>query len=150
MVIYVVFGLFFIWLIFVTRVLYKIRNHYYNLISRSKKQSIDEILEYLLANDKKHSFAIEKNTKALNEVIERSQMPLQKIGIVRFNPFDRAGGEQSFVIALLNNHNNGLVINFIYTREGMRTFIKKVKEGKGEKYELSDEEQEAVKKSSYY
>ena len=77
-------------------------------------------------------------------------MHFQKIGLVRFNPFERVGGEQSFVIALLNNLNSGLVINFIYTREGLRTYIKKIREGKGEKYNLSNEEQEAVKKSSHY
>ena len=70
--------------------------------------------------------------------------------MVRFNPFERSGGEQSFVLALLNNLNSGLVINFIYTREGLRTYIKKVKAGKGEKYELSEEEKEAIDKSTYF
>lgn len=150
MAIYISLGLFFIWLIFISWILYKTRRHYHNLISRSKKHTIDDILEQLLANDKKFSSEIEKLVKDVKEIIEQAKIPLQKMGMVRFNPFERVGGEQSFVIALLNNHNNGLVINFIYTREGLRTYIKKVKSGKGEKYELSEEELEAVKKSSYY
>lgn len=148
MVIYISLGFFFIWLILISWALYKTQRHYHNLISGSKKQKIDEILEHLLANDKKFSNEIADIIKDVKEIIEKAKMPLQKIGMVRFNPFERIGGEQSFVIALLNSYNSGLVINFIYTREGLRTYIKKVKLGKGEKYELSEEEQEAIKKSS--
>lgn len=148
--IYISLGFFFIWLIFISWILYKMRKHYQSLITRSKKQSIDQILEQLLLNDEKFSTEFNKLVKNVKDVTEQAKIPLQKIGMVRFNPFERAGGEQSFVIALLNNHNNGLVINFIYTREGLRTYIKRVLRGKGEKYELSEEEQEAIKKSSYY
>lgn len=148
MTIYIISGLFFIWLIFISWILYRTRRHYYNLISGSRKQTIAEILEQLLSNNKKFSLEIDKLTKDLKGAIEQSKLPLQKIGMIRFNPFERAGGEQSFVIALLNNHNSGIIINFIYTREGLRTYVKKVKEGRGEKYELSEEEQEAIKKSS--
>lgn len=147
---YIILGFYFIWLALISWIIYKARKHYYNLISRSKKQSIDEILDYLLANDKKFSTEIEKLEKEVRAIVERSQVPLQKIGMVRFNPFERVGGEQSFVIALLNNRNSGLVVNFIYTREGLRTYIKIVKSGKGEKYELSDEEKEAIKRSAHY
>jgi|SRR3989344_3429390 len=149
MVIYISLGLFFIWLIIISWLLYKTRRHYYNLISGSKKEKLDDILEHLLANDKKFSDEIEKLIKEVKETIEQSKISLQKIGMVRFNPFERVGGEQSFVIAFLNKHNSGLVINFIYTREGLRTYSKRVKLGKGEKYDLSEEEKEAILKSSY-
>lgn len=127
--------------------LYKTRRHYFNLISKTRKERIDEMLDELLKNDKKFSQDIGIINTQLKGVIEHSKIPLQKVGLVRFNPFERVGGEQSFVLSLLNDHNSGLVINFIYTREGLRTYIKKVKAGKGEKYELSDEELEAIKKS---
>lgn len=148
MEIYITLGLFLIWLILISWNLYKIKKHYNNLITRSKKQTIDEILDQLLSNDRKFSEEIEDLAKTLRQSIDRSKLTLQKIGVVRFNPFERVGGEQSFVIALLNNLNSGLVINFIYTHEGLRTYIKKVKEGKGEKHELSEEEKEAVMKSN--
>lgn len=108
------------------------------------------MLDELLANGKKFGMEIEKLKKELSEIAKHSKIPLQKIGLVRFNPFERHGGEQSFILALLNDHNSGFVINFIYTREGLRTYIKRVKEGKGQEYALSEEEVEAIKKSSYY
>src|SRR3989338_5916433 len=146
----ILFSVILFWLAIISWILFKTRKHYFNLIQGSKKHKIDDILEQLLINDKNFSQEIGGITKAIRSIIEQSKLSLQKIGVVRFNPFERGGGEQSFVVALLNYHNSGLVINFIYTREGIRTYIKKVKAGKGEKYELSDEEKQAVSKSTNY
>ena len=82
--------------------------------------------------------------KELRQEIEQSKYHLQKIGLTRFNPFERVSGDQSFVVALLDQENNGLTINFIYTRDGLRVYTKKVKAGKGEEYDLSDEEKKAI------
>lgn len=147
---YTISSIILVWLVIVTWVLFKTRKHYYNLIGKSKKHTIEELLEHLLANDEKKAFEIEKLLGDVKLIVEQSKIPIQKIGIKRFNPFDRSGGEQSFVIALLNYHNTGLIINFIYTKEGLRTYIKKIKEGKALEYGLSEEEQEAVSKSSHF
>ncbi len=82
--------------------------------------------------------------KELKQEIAQSKYYLQKIGLTRFNPFERGGNDQSFVVALLDQENNGLTANFIYTRDGLRVYTKKVKAGKGELYELSDEEKKAI------
>ena len=50
-------------------------------------------------------------------------------------------------LALLDKEDSGLIINFIYTHEGVRVYTKKVKQGKGEEYQLSEEEQRAIKES---
>ncbi len=145
---YFVWGLFFIWLAILSWIVFKIRNHYLNLISRTKKARIDEILDELLMTDKKITFGLEEVKRELKEEIKKSQSHIQKIGLIRFNPFERIGGEQSFVIAFLDQENSGIVANYIYTREGLRVYTKKVKNGKGEEYELSEEEKRAILKSS--
>lgn len=149
MTVYLVFAFFLIWLLILTFVIIKLKNHYYNLISRTKKNRIDEILDNLLETGKKTKEDIEKIKKELEEEIKESNFHLKRVGLIRFNPFERMGGEQSFVVALLNNENSGLVINFIYTRDGLRVYTKKVKNGRGDEYELSAEEKKAIDKSSY-
>jgi hypothetical protein len=129
-------------------VVFKVRKHYYNLISATKKERLDAILDELLQTDKKLTIDVEDIKKQLKEEIKQSQLHLQKVGLIRFNPFDRIGGEQSFVVALLNKEHTGLIINFIYTREGLRVYTKKVNKGKGDEYELSEEEKKAIEKSS--
>lgn len=140
----------FIWLGVVTWFLFKTRRHYLDLVSHTRKYKIDEILETLINSDKMKNVDIDKIKKDLQKFEEEIQFHFQKIGLIRFNPFAGMGGEQSFVIALVNKRNSGVVINFIYTRDGLRVYSKKVKEGVGDKLDLSDEEKEAIKKSQHY
>ncbi len=148
MMTYLIGGVFFVWLCILSWIVYKIRNHYFNLITRTKKARIDEILDELLTTDKKITFGLEGVKRELKEEIKKSQFHIQKIGLIRFNPFERIGGEQSFVIAFLDQENSGIIVNYMYTREGLRVYTKKVKNGKGEEYELSEEEKRAIEKSS--
>lgn len=136
-----------IWLIVLSFVVFKLRNHYYNLISKTRKDKLDEILDSLLEQDKKNYNEIEIIKKEFKNQIQLSKLHLHKVGLIRFNPFDRAGGEQSFVIAFLDSEDNGIILNFIYTRDGLRVYTKKVTKGKGEEYDLSDEEKKAIEKS---
>ena len=147
MTIYVVLALFFIWLVFLTGIVLKTKAHYNDLISKTKKQKIDEILDELLMIDKKTKQELEIVKKELHEEIKASTLHIQKVGLVKFSPFERMGGEKSFVISFLNYENSGIVMNFIYAREGLRVYSKKVRGGKGEEFELSEEEKKAIAES---
>lgn len=74
------------------------------------------------------------------------QKTIQKTGVVRFNPFNEMGGNQSFVIALLDDKNNGFVISSLFVKEGNRVYAKTIKEGKSS-HLLSNEEKEAIAKA---
>ena len=71
---------------------------------------------------------------------------IQKVGIVRYNAFKDVGSNLSFTLALLDNNNNGVVLNGIYSRDNSNIYSKPVKDGKSE-YVLSDEEKEAIEKA---
>ncbi len=149
MLIMLSYAIFFIifWLIFLTLVFFKLRNHYYRLISRTKKTNLDDILDLILQQNKKNQLEIEVIKKKLLEEIDNSKSHLQKIGLVRFNPFERSGSDQSFVISFLDQENNGIILNFIYTKEGLRVYTKKVEKGKGKEYPLTEEEKKVIEKS---
>jgi hypothetical protein len=68
------------------------------------------------------------------------------IGIVRFNPFKEIGGDQSFCIALLNTHQNGVIITSYYGRDLNRVYAKEIQGGTS-KHELSKEEKEAIRQA---
>jgi len=137
-------AIFFGWLIFVTWLLLKTRNHYFRLVERTGRQKIDEILDLLLNQQKEQRREIESIKKRLEEEINKSKFHLQKTNVVRFQPFEK-GGDTSFVMALLDGKDNGLVINFLYTKEGLRVYTKNVVEGKGKDYPLTEEEEKAIK-----
>ena len=77
------------------------------------------------------------------ELQDKAALASQKISIVRFNPFGDTGGDQSFVLAVLDAHNSGYVLTSIHGRTGTRVYVKPIDFGKS-KYNLSTEEQQAL------
>ncbi|HEX2884146.1 MAG TPA: DUF4446 family protein [Candidatus Limnocylindria bacterium] len=75
---------------------------------------------------------------------ERSRRSLQHIGMVRFNPFDDTGSDQSFAIALLDDRRDGVVISSLHGRSNTRVFAKPVTDGSSP-HHLSDEESQAIR-----
>lgn len=73
----------------------------------------------------------------------RSRGSLQHVGLVRFNPFEDTGSDQSFAIALLDDDQSGIVISSLHGRGGTRIFAKPIQAGQAT-HALSDEEQQAV------
>ena len=71
---------------------------------------------------------------------------IQKVGILRYSAFQDTGSDLSFTLALLDEHDNGVVFNGIYSREMSNIYAKPVENGKS-KYTLSEEEQEAIKRA---
>ena len=94
------------------------------------------------AMDEKYS-AVVNILKDLNGNMEKC---VQKVGVVRYNPFDEVGGNLSYAVAILDSKNNGVVLNGIHSRTGSFTYAKPIELGVSE-YTLSDEEQEALTKA---
>ncbi len=69
---------------------------------------------------------------------------IQKIGLLRFNPFKDTGGDQSFILSLVDKTDTGVIISALYSRSGTRWYAKRVKNGKGVEYDLSEEEKKAL------
>jgi len=110
--------------------------------TKKKPENLKEVLAYI----KKIEERIEGISKELNLTRQMAEISLQKVGVVRFNPFKDMGGDQSFSIALLDSRNNGLVVSSLYSREGNRVYAKPVKGGQSE-YQLSEDEKEAIRRA---
>ncbi len=93
---------------------------------------------------------LEKDFKKLFEEVEglkkNYSFSVQKVGVIRFNPFREVGGDQSFSVALLDGTDSGIVITSFYTREGNRVYGKPIRNGLSE-YSLSEEEKGAIEKA---
>lgn len=106
--------------------------------------------EEVISEQIKRMRGIERDIKKLsewNKDLQRlADISITKVGVIRFNPFKDTGGDQSFVIALLDSSNNGLVLSSLYTREGTRIYTKPIENGSSS-YNLSDEEKQAIEKA---
>lgn len=70
-------------------------------------------------------------------------MSVQKVGFLRFNPFQDTGGDNSFIVVMLDSADNGFILSSLYMREGTRLYAKAVERGHA-KQPLSDEEQKVL------
>lgn len=113
----------------------------FNFFKTTKKEpaNIKQVLERL----KKLDEGLVNLAEDLREFKQKSRRSIQKVGVVRFNPFKEIGGDQSFCIALLDEDNSGVVITSFYGREGNRVYAKPIERGQS-KYQLSEEEKEAI------
>jgi len=68
----------------------------------------------------------------------------QRAALVRFNPFEETGGNQSFALALLDAEGDGFIINSLHARAGTRVYARTLTGGRAEG-QLSAEEAEALK-----
>ena len=81
---------------------------------------------------------------ARTAVLEAAQRrAFQRVGFVRFNPFEETGGNQSFALALLDASGDGWVLSSLHARSGTRVYAKAIKRGRADAA-LSDEESAAI------
>ena len=86
---------------------------------------------------------LEEMGPRLTRTEDAARVSVQKVGFLRFNPFQDTGGDNSFVIALLDGKDNGIVLSSLYMREGTRLYAKQITRGAA-KQPLSDEEQKVL------
>jgi len=141
----IIIGVIFFWLVFLSVIFYNLYNHYQKLTKGVNKKNLKAVLDELLENCNKESLRIEDLSKEIKKLEQESLYSIQKIGLVRFNPFSETGGNQSFSLAVLDGEDSGLVITSLHSREITRVYSKAVNKGKAEGYELSAEEKQAIK-----
>lgn len=72
---------------------------------------------------------------------------ISKVGLTRFNPFDGLGGDQSFIITLLDKNNSGIILTSLHNRDFTRVYAKTIKDGQPQNTTLSKEEKNAILKT---
>ncbi len=108
-----------------------------------KADDLENIMAQITKNIKEINISREETKTYLRTVEERLRNSLQGVGVVRFNPFENSGSNQSFAIAFLNEYGDGTVISSLYSREKVSVYAKPIKKGQSE-YSLSKEEEEAI------
>lgn len=125
----------------------KIQKNYKTFMEKiGEGKDIKEVLEKYM--NKVEQVVIENNNLQNKNIKLKENLNecIQKVGIVRYSAFRDTGSDLSFTLALLNEKNNGVVLNGIYSREMSNIYAKPVENGKSE-YTLSEEEEKAIQKA---
>lgn len=137
-------ALFFIWLIILTYFIFRMNSQYAGLTKDTNKKTFLGILEGFAGELTLAKKDIANLVEQYARIEKESQLHIQKVGLLRFNPFNDTGGDQSFILALIDATETGVVISGLYSRSGTRWYAKKVLNGKGIEHELSQDEKKAL------
>lgn len=85
----------------------------------------------------------EKNKKDIRILYKNMESAFQKMGLVKYDAFNQMGGQLSFCLALLDENNNGFIINSVHSTEGCYSYTKEIKIGESS-IPLGKEEEEAL------
>lgn len=116
------------------------------LLDYGSEETIEELLSRYIERSEAISSDYDGIVSRLNDISGILKECVQKVGIIRYNPFDQVGGDLCFALALLDSNNNGVVLNGIFSREGSYTYAKPVEHGQSS-YTLSEEEKTAISKA---
>ena len=122
----------------------KINKNYKSFMKKlGNGNNIEEILQKYITKVEEVN---EKNEEVLNYCTRLDKdisLCIKKIGMVRYSAFKDTGSDLSFALALLNDNNDGVLLNGIYSREMSNIYAKQVNQGKTN-VKISDEEKQAL------
>lgn len=93
-------------------------------------------IDYLIASNR-------RNESDIASIYKQMKCAFQKVGLVKYDAFQEMGGKLSFSLALLNEADDGFIINAMHSREGCYTYIKEIIDGNSI-IALAREEKEAL------
>jgi len=135
-----------VWLLILSAILIWLFSFFRRLTKVAKVEDIKKLLDKIIEKQTDSAGDIEKIKKEINRINLDGTEHVQKVGLIRFNPFNEIGGDHSFSLAILDGKDNGIIITGLHTRDRTRIYAKQVARGKSD-LELSVEEKKALLKA---
>lgn len=121
----------------------KLKTRYGKFMRGKDGKSLEKDVIALYQDNQILKTTVEKNKKDIRTLYKNMEFTFQKIGIVRYDAFQQMGGKLSFSLALLNERNDGFIINSVHGSDGCYSYTKEIHGGKCE-ITLSNEEKVAL------
>jgi hypothetical protein len=121
----------------------QVNTEYEALVAGTSGGNLEQILHDHIAEVRNTGQRLEDLEALARQTDLASRRSLQWLGVLRFNPFDDVGGDQSFALALVDGYGNGVVISSLHMRDVTRVYAKPLKKWEAE-HHLTDEEKQAI------
>ena len=133
-------------IIFIVHKMNVMARKYDALMSGKKGADLEKIIRIRFKEMDQVKANAKRITKEHKQIQNHLSSCISKYALVKYDAFDKMAGKLSFVIALLNDDNSGIVLNAMHSREGCFTYAKEIVNG--ESYiPLSEEEKEALEQA---
>lgn len=107
----------------------RLRKKYEAFMVGSDAKSLEETLVKRIQQIEELIVSESENRDNIQKIFETLKFTFQKVGMVKYDAFDEMGGKLSFSLALLDQKNDGFIINAMHSREGCYTYIKEIVDG---------------------
>ena len=136
-----------LWAGVLTYFVWRQENFLKSLFPKSGERDIRKKFEENLKTIEDYGLDLGKLKNKLSEIEKLGLDHVQRVSLLRYNPYGDTGGDQSFTLALLDDKGNGFVLSSLHTRSVTRVFAKPVENGKAGKHEFSEEEKKAIEQA---
>ena len=103
----------------------KLKKKYQSFMQGKDAKSLENEIITLFEDNKFIKNSIEKNRKDIRVLYHKLESSIQKVGIIKYDAFNQMGGKLSFCLALLDENNNGFILNSVHGTEGCYTYTKR-------------------------
>ena len=121
----------------------KLQKKYGKFMRGKDAKSLEKEIIGLYEDNKFLKTTAEKNKSDIRNIYKRLESAFQKVGLVKYDAFQQMGGQLSFSLALLDENDNGFIINSVHSAEGCYSYTKEIKNGVCS-LTLGDEEKKAL------
>jgi hypothetical protein len=121
----------------------RLLGQYQHLMSGTSGGNLEEMLNDHISQVRETAAQVEAVDELAQRLKKAAYFSLQHLGVVRFNPFHNTGGDQSFAIALVDGHGNGVVLSSLHARDVTRVYAKPLQKWESS-HPLTDEEKQAI------
>lgn len=126
----------------------KLRKSYNKFMQGKDAESLENEISSLFEDITYLKETVQTNSKEIRTLYKKHELAYQKIGIVKYDAFKQMGGQLSFSLALLNENNNGFIINSVHSSDGCYSYTKEITAGECA-ISLGEEEKEALEIAIY-
>ena len=112
-------------------------------------ESLEDMLLRIFDDYETLGSTLERNRRDIGDIYERMRTMIQKVGVVKYDAFSQMGGSLSSAIALLDENDDGFIINTVQSVDGCYSYVKTVRGGRPET-ELGREEEQALEQAQSY
>lgn len=120
-----------------------LKKKYKKFMGGKDVKSLEDKLKTIVEDNKYIIELSTENKKNIKEINKEMEFSFNKVGIVKYDAFNQMGGKLSFCLALLNEKDNGFIMNSVHSSEGCYTYIKEIKAGICN-IDLGNEEKQAL------
>lgn len=121
----------------------RLKERYLKFMNGMDNKNMEQLLIRHMETINDTSEKVKELQEVLKKINVRLEGSIQKVGMVRYSAFEDIGSDLSFAFALLDEKDNGVMVNGIFGRNSTYTYAKPILEGKST-YKLSEEEAEAL------